>query len=179
MGTALQFEVFILPPLAKLSVMKVCCLCFVTRAGLSMAAGNRGSGGFAGGGVSGGGSTGTGGSIGLGGRGGGSGVGGSTRDAGGSGAAGGADAGAIGDGVVEPGTGGSPLSDCAGLGCRADQQVLKVASPALGIAQCACVPIFGAGRCIDCTCGSPLCDQYFAYCAGFSLEGGLLCAQNG
>jgi len=143
-----------------------------------------GIGGIAGGGASGGGSTGTGGFVGvggMGGRGGGSGVGGGgTSDAGGSGAAGGADAGAIGDGIViDSGTGGSPLSECAGLVCRSDQQVLKVVSPALGITQCACVPIPSVGRCMDCTCGAPLCDQYFAHCVGFSLEGGLLCAQNG
>jgi len=98
------------------------------------------------------------------------------------GAGGGGTGGAAGiDGgiVVDSGIGGSALTNCTGLVCGSDQQVLKVTSPALGTTQCACVPIPSAGRCTDCTCGDPLCTQYFARCLGYALEGGLLCGQNG
>ena len=56
---------------------------------------------------------------------------------------------------------------------------MNVRSPALGIIQCACVPIPSAGRCLDCTCGASLCAQYYATCTGVSLEKGLLCTQSG
>jgi hypothetical protein len=99
----------------------------------------------------------------------------------GTGGASGADGAAGIDGgiVIDSGSGGSALTDCNGLVCVSDQQVLKVSSPALGLTQCACVPIPSADRCMDCTCGNPLCTPYFARCMGFSLEGGLLCGQNG
>jgi len=128
------------------------------------------------------GGTGTGGSTsvgGTGGAGGASGTGGrGTGGAGGAGGTGGA-AGIDGGIVIDAGIGGSALTDCTGLVCGSDQQVLKVRSPALGTTQCACVPISSTGRCMDCTCGDSLCAQYFAGCLGFSLEGGLLCGQNG
>jgi len=77
------------------------------------------------------------------------------------------------------GTGGSGLTDCNGLICGTDQQVVKVVSPALGTTQCACVVNSSAGRCMDCTCGASLCAQFAARCTGFALEGGLACVQNG
>jgi len=74
----------------------------------------------------------------------------------------------------------SVLMDCTGLICGADQQGVSVLIPALGLKQCACVPIPSEGRCTDCgPCGAAICAQYFAQCLGFSLETGLGCTQNG
>jgi hypothetical protein len=71
------------------------------------------------------------------------------------------------------------LSDCTTVVCTATEQSVKVRNPALGTTQCACVPIPAAGRCVDCTCGEPICQQYLGHCTGFALEGGLLCSLNG
>jgi hypothetical protein len=71
------------------------------------------------------------------------------------------------------------LTDCTGLTCAADQQVVNVRNPALGTIQCACVALPSAGRCADCTCGEPLCTPYGAHCSGYSLEKGLLCSLPG
>jgi hypothetical protein len=103
-------------------------------------------------------------------------------NSGGTGGAGGGAGGGGGRGggaVMDAGTDGSRLQDCTGLVCGSDQQVVNVRSPALGTTECACLPIPSAGRCADCTCGEPLCVQYFAHCLGYSLEAGLLCSENG
>lgn len=71
------------------------------------------------------------------------------------------------------------LANCAALVCATDEEVVNVASPALGTRQCACMPIPDGGLCADCACGASLCAQLNARCAGFSLETGLLCAENG
>jgi hypothetical protein len=73
----------------------------------------------------------------------------------------------------------SVLSDCTGLVCGMNEQSVKVRNPALGTNQCACVAIGSGGRCADCTCGEPICQQYLGHCTGFALEGGLLCSLNG
>jgi hypothetical protein len=71
------------------------------------------------------------------------------------------------------------LSDCTGLTCASNQQVVNVRNPALGTTQCACVPLPNAGMCADCTCGEPLCTPYGAHCTGYSLEKGLACSLPG
>ncbi len=137
----------------------------------SGADGGAGDAGRGGGGSGAGGSTGIGGvgeTGGTGGRGSGG-----ASSTGGTGGAGGMDGG----GVVDSGTGGSPLTDCKGLICASDLQILTVTSPALGTTQCACVPISSTGHCMSCACGDPLCAPFFARCLGFSLEAGLLCAR--
>jgi hypothetical protein len=75
--------------------------------------------------------------------------------------------------------GGSRLSDCAGLICGSDQQVVNVRNPALGTTQCGCSRLPSDSRCADCDCGASLCAEYGATCLGFSLERGLLCTERG
>jgi hypothetical protein len=88
----------------------------------------------------------------------------------------GADSGGV---IVDSAIDRPQLLDCVGLVCGSGEQGVKVRSPALGTIQCACVPISSTGRCVDCSCGASLCAQLGAICAGFSLEGGLLCTQPG
>ena len=92
---------------------------------------------------------------------------------GGHGGAGGrAGAGGGGGGVVmDSGTAGSQLQDCAGLICGSNQQVVNVRMPALGPTQCACLPVPTGGQCTDCTCGEPLCVQYGGHCSGVHGRG--------
>jgi hypothetical protein len=71
------------------------------------------------------------------------------------------------------------LTDCAGLTCGANQQIVNVRNPALGTTQCACVDTPSAGTCSDCTCGEALCTPFTAHCTGFTADKGLACSQNG
>jgi hypothetical protein len=115
--------------------------------------------------------------IGCGGSGGGGGAGGAAGASGGAGAGG--IAGGGGGAVVDSGTDGSQLADCAGLICGSDQQVVKVTSAAFGPTQCVCASRPSTGLCTDCTCGLSICAKYDANCTGFALETGLLCTQPG
>jgi hypothetical protein len=71
------------------------------------------------------------------------------------------------------------LSECTGLTCASDQQIVNVRNPALGTTQCACVALPSAGKCTDCTCGEALCTPYGAHCSSFSTDKGLQCSLNG
>ena len=93
------------------------------------------------------------------------------------GAGGGAGTGASGGGG-DSATDGPVLRDCTGLTCGSSQQVVNVWEPALGVRQCACVPVPSGGTCVDCTCGASLCAEFNASCMGFSHEAGLLCGTN-
>jgi hypothetical protein len=73
----------------------------------------------------------------------------------------------------------SALSDCAGLTCASNQQVVNVRNPALGTTQCACAAVPSAGKCTDCTCGEPLCTSYGAHCSGYTTDKGLACSLPG
>ena len=75
-------------------------------------------------------------------------------------------------------TDGPRLMDCTGLTCGSSGQLVNVRVPALGITQCACVPVSG-GQCTDCTCGESICTQFTAHCLNYSATTGLTCTENG
>jgi len=85
----------------------------------------------------------------------------------------------VGNGGITSTGGSGALSSCsAAPSCGPNEIPVRVTSPALGSQQCGCVVNSCSG--VLSTCCTNVCATYYANCASYSLDTGLMsCVQNG